>query len=377
MLSALKNFGVTFLVAGLIFGVLAFFATKLVTGTVESIFTSESERLDDIIKESENGDTEGHGVGYNDGTPVIEGDSFSFLVVTTDYRPDLYNDYILSSYEAAGFANAAPSSAIGILSGGYRSAHVSSITLVIVSKETRSFAYSYITPSLKVPSAIGYRTLSEIYYTYGIGRLEEYVSTVTGVVPDYYFVLPGDKIGKFISIAGTVQATNMSNVYSDGRYYTYSSSRQVDGYDANGQRITYPIDNEFVLYSGDLDMTADRLYTALSVLEHSKADLGTKQITVTNITEQYVRRFASLSKALLGETLTNLTTSGDIVSTDFTQRDLDSVFELFTHAEDFDAVKLTYPCTYKAATESSGEHFKPDTSKAVELFDKYTSPAYE
>ena len=49
MLSALKNFGVTFLISALLFGVIAYFATLFVSSTVNSILDDESSELNDII----------------------------------------------------------------------------------------------------------------------------------------------------------------------------------------------------------------------------------------------------------------------------------------------------------------------------------------
>ena len=50
MLSALKNFGVTFLISALLFGIIAYFATGLVTNTVGQMLDDEDASLDNIIK---------------------------------------------------------------------------------------------------------------------------------------------------------------------------------------------------------------------------------------------------------------------------------------------------------------------------------------
>ena len=45
MLSALKNFGVTFLISALLFGIIAYFATGLVTNTVGQMLDDEDASL--------------------------------------------------------------------------------------------------------------------------------------------------------------------------------------------------------------------------------------------------------------------------------------------------------------------------------------------
>lgn len=371
MLSAIKNFGITFLVSILIFGVVAFFATRFVTGTVESILASEKEQLDSIIKDSENISGDGLDPQKQNTSEDINGNSFTFLMLTTDYFPEIYDDYILSADDTEWFSEAAPEQTIGILNGGYRTAHISSAVLVRVDKESRSFVYTYLSPSIRVSTSSGYHTLSEVYYMYGLDKFKEYVTSLTGMETDYCFLLSGRDFDVFTTIAGTIQAENPAEIYYDGRYYTYASMSSVDGFDENGERTTVTNVNEFVMSSGSFDMTSDRLYTVLSVLEHSKADLINKQTVALNIAEQYINHFASLSKALLGETITNLTVTKGIVYSDFTARDLDSVYELFSYADRFEPVKITYPCVHKSGTESSADYFKPEIEKAVGLFSGY------
>ena len=371
MLSALKNFGVTFLVAALIFGVIAYFATSFVTGTVESIFKSEKEKLESIISDTaEKPDDDLGGVVPGGDAEEIEGESFSFLMITTDYLPDEYDDYILTSEDTVYFSEVVPYETLGVINGR-RSPDLTSITLVVVSKETRSVVYSYLTPYMRVQTAAGSRTLSEIYYMYGEEMLEEYITSLTGIRPDWYFLLSGGKFDGFTTSAGTVTASNPNNVYFDGTGYTYSPTSQVDGFDTAGQRVTYSRDNEFVLYAGELDMTADRLFTALSVTEKTKSDLTAKQTTVLNIAEGYISGFASLSKAILGETITNMTTVKEALATDFTAHDLDADYTLFSSIGTFDTVRLIYPVTYKPASDNASEYYKPDYDKGVELFAKY------
>ena len=49
MLSAFKNFFVTFLISALVFGAAAYFATQFLTETISGIFDAESSELDHIL----------------------------------------------------------------------------------------------------------------------------------------------------------------------------------------------------------------------------------------------------------------------------------------------------------------------------------------
>ena len=85
MLSAFKNFGVTFLIAAIIFGVIAYFAVGFVLNTVDSIMESEQGELESIIQNPETGEGDGESDGELVDPPEDEivGDSFNFLVITT------------------------------------------------------------------------------------------------------------------------------------------------------------------------------------------------------------------------------------------------------------------------------------------------------
>ena len=372
MLSALKNFGVTFLVSALIFGVIAYFATTFVTGQVEGILRSEKEQLDSIIKDSENsseivdGDTPSHSSDEK-----IDGDSFSFLIVTTDYMPGVYNDYILSADDTAVYTGAPAETTVGLLSGNYREAHVSSIVLVRADKENKAFVYMYITPHIRVSTAGGNRTLSEIYYLYGMDKLKDHVLALTGIRADYSFAVSGYDFDEFSTIAGTVMINNQKDVYFDGKYNTYAESCQVEGFDENGEKTIITVPNEHVLSSGELEMTGSRMYTALSVIEHSKSDLSSKQAVAISLAEGYVKTFGAMSESYLRDTLTNIISNRNVVSTDFVIGELSDRFDLFRRSGTFSSVKLNYPCTYKAATDNSPEYFRPDTEKGLEVLEKY------
>ncbi|MBQ8332450.1 MAG: hypothetical protein IJX93_01595, partial [Clostridia bacterium] len=131
MLSALKNFGVTFLISAALFGIIAYFATGFVTSTVSSILDEEDSQLDDIIQNDPNGGETGNdsaGVPGNE-EEVPEGESFNFLIITTDYRPDLYNDYqpTLDLMSQHNWYATPPEDTMGSLSTDFREAEASSI----------------------------------------------------------------------------------------------------------------------------------------------------------------------------------------------------------------------------------------------------------
>lgn len=373
MLSALKNFAVTFLVSLLVFGVIAYFATSFVAGTVESILKSEKEELDSIINDpgSTSEWTGDETQPIIPGEVSIDGDSFTMLFATTDYLPGTYDDYVLSADDMDWYEDVHPAKTVGVLKDGYREAHISSLVLLRADKHTQSFVYIYISPYISVSTTSGERTLSDVYYRFGMDRLEDHITALTGFEIDYSFLLSGQNMEAFTGVAGTVLVNCPKDVYYDGMNNTYASNKLKVEYDEDGAKTTVSVPNDLVLYSGELEMTSRRIYSSLSVIEHSKADVGTKQAVATSIAEEYVKGFASLSKARLGETLTNLILTRNVFSTSFNVNDLDSVYELLSYAGEFTSVKLLYPCSYVAATDNTGEFFRPAVDEAVKSFEVY------
>ena len=190
MLSALKNFGVTFLISALLFGVIAYFATLFVSKTVNSILDDEKNELNEIIStEGEPGaeTTPSQTPEVTPGEELPEGKSFNLLIVTTDYRPDLYDNYRPSAETVAektkDLENAIPT--IGLLSAQFREVNATAIVLVRADREMRQYVYTYFTPEMQVYTPAGFHTLSEIYRLYGTASLAEYVNALTGVKIHY------------------------------------------------------------------------------------------------------------------------------------------------------------------------------------------------
>ncbi len=202
-------------------------------------------------------------------------------------------------------------------------------------------------------------------------RLEEHIYSLTGLEVNHSFLISGYNLEGFTNVVGTVEVNNPKDVYSDGTYNTYAATTLRTVYDESGVKTTATFANDHLLYSGELEMTATRLYTALSVIEHSKADLGRKQTVATAIAEAYMKMLASLPQTKLTEVVSNLVGDNGILVTDFDTEDVGGLYSLFSRAATFESVKIAYPCTYRPATDNLDEYFKPDVEKGLELLSAY------
>lgn len=315
MLSALKNFGVTFLISAALFGIIAYFATGFVTSTVSSILDEEDEELDQIIQNNPAGEDT---AGTDPGTPgteeeIPEGESFNFVVITTDYRPDLNNDYqpALETMKEHNWYNTPPEDTMGSLSSDYRKAEVSSIVLIRVDKERRQFIYTYFTPEMQVYTTTGYHTLSDVYSLYGKEAIAEHIHAMTGLRVKYTALINGYNFDELVNVLGPVTVNNPKDIYRDGSgEYTmqYETAVEMTGPNGSGGVATwierYP--NTWIMGSGENELDGEEMYTVLTVEERSGAEMEAKKNVVIEIVQKYLTVLASMDDETMKYNLAKL-----------------------------------------------------------------------
>ena len=311
MLSALKNFGVTFLIAAILFGILAYFATGFVTGTVKNILEEEQNKLDEIIqgddKDPPNSDINDD-PDHPDDTP--EGESFNFIIFATDYRPDLYDTYhpsLSKLYETDW--NFVPSNeTTGILSSNYRKLNLSSIMMVRIDKEKKQVVYSYLTPETLIYTPSGYHTLSEIYILYGKKTVLEYINSMTGLKFKYSLVLDGYNMDELMELLGPINVRSVRDIYHDGMYSTMEYETTIEHTSADGSTWIEHIPNKWLQSAGDVTLDGNRLFNMITVNERSMADFNAKSAYVIEIIQAYLEKIAVMEdtqrKILLAKFIT-------------------------------------------------------------------------
>ncbi len=473
MLSALKNFGVTFLISAALFGIIAYFATGFVTSTVSGILDKEEEELDNIIQNDPEGEETSPDSAVIPGSEeeIPEGESFNFLVITTDYRPDLYNDYkpTLETMRNHNWYSTPPEDTMGSLSTDYRDNRASSIVLVRVDKERRQFIYTYFAPETQVYTTSGYHTLSDVYELYGKEAVAEHIHAMTGLRVKYTALINGYNFDELIGVLGTVTAGLKKDIYRDGTgAYTmqYETAVEMTGPNGTGGTASwterYP--NTWIMGGDEKELDGETMYTILSVEERSAAESEAKKNVTISILQQYLTALASMNEETMKYNLAKLvnreadwvnlkdpnaegiTTDSDtadttsptedntgaelpfdttpadptqgtlpaapetaetdesgnpipvetdefgnpipeettppwltelfepdnpIVETNYTMNDFDAISTLLASITEFEAVVISYPGEFKAASDSSDAHFEGNLEAALELFMPY------
>lgn len=306
MLSAFKNFGVTFLIAALLFGVIAYFATMFVTNTVNSIMTDEENKLNEIIENNENQtpvsnetDPVNNPTGTNQPNEKVPmGESFNFLVLTTDYRPDLYNDYnpALDTMYSVDWYSVSADKTAGCLSDDYRKTGITSITLVRIDKESRQFTYTYFSPLTRVYTPTGNHTLSEVYTYYGINTLSDHINALTGIKTDYRILLNAYNFDEFSNLCGARTITLNTDIYQSADSYTTDIETTVQRIGEDGNPWTEHIPNTLVLAAGEIEINEANLDILSSLSEKSNSDITAKEAYTAELIKAYMTALAEKSE---------------------------------------------------------------------------------
>lgn len=312
MLSALKNFGVTFLISALIFGIIAYFATLFVSRTVDDILEVDHTALEEITAVEQ--ETTSEETSTPDDTvpeePLPDGETFNLLLVTTDYRPDLYNDYAPDAEAitkaAAGLDSAVPT--LGILSVDFREVSATSIVLLRVDRERRQFVYTYFTPEMTVYTPSGYRSLSEISTVYGMDSLAEYINAMTGLKIHYTMLLDGYHFDELSEILGSVTVNLPRDIYDDGQEITFEYDTKIQRVGEDGWPWTESVPNKWLMGIGENTVDGDALWTLSLAAEHTEADRDAKQSYTLSIVKAYLTAIASLDEAAAHRVMEQLLT---------------------------------------------------------------------
>ncbi len=428
MLSAFKNFFVTLLIALVIFGVAAYFAVMFVTDTMSSILSSEKEQLDDIFEREEDESPVMEPDPEEDPFADVEGESFDILLVITDYRPDLYADYLpkdaaILGEQVSNLDN--PYEGVGVLAADYRTEQASAIVLVRGDREGGQFTYTYISPVTQVSTPTGYHTLGEVYTYYGLEVLTEHVRALTGIGTEYELLINGYNLDELVNYLGAVTVNLSKDIYFDGRAYTTQYEYTGDAVGADGEHYVEHIPNAYTLGLGVVEATAENIYILSSLSERSMADISVKEAYTVEAVRQYMARLAEMDddtlRAFVEDLTPNIggyaeTETGEtealpetetveetaapatdnpwwsaesgvveddetesplfepdtpVIETAFNTVELERIVGVLRAVSLFESVTVSYPGTYHTATEDSAAYFEPDTKTALAMFREY------
>ena len=331
MLSALRNFMLTFLIATVIFGTIAYFVVGFVLDTLAVTISAESVDETYTTETLPTEETEETAPPEED---EIEGETFNILLIGTDYQPDKFNDY---NYEEKWTGSGFPDK---------RSRKVSADLLVFlrVDKENRKFVFCGLPSNTRVLVDGISMKLGDVYAERGVEYLCGKVSGLTGLEIDYYASLDVGSIASVVDKIGGVSYY----IPEDMKYEDPDQDLVIDL-----KKGTTMLDGDkaeqLLRYVGYSNGASSRLSTAIGFLQAMIAKF-------TNIT--YLTKAPELYKSV-----------ADYFDTNFTADDLVNNLDLIFSYSKFESTIVSYPGSNKVT--DGVNYFEPSTSSAHDMFESY------
>ena len=295
MLSATKNFVLTFVIALIIFGLIAYMLVGLVLNNLLGT-GEETAPPEETTAEPEEGPEGPIGIQYAD-----TGESFNILLIGTDYRPSDFVNYdpamleLLYGIKADDVTPSSPPSDVkpkpgsvvsdkdywsgdgivaddgslvfanGFYSVDYRLIETDSLVLIRADKEREQFTFTVFPTDAYVDMSGKYVKLSEVYGRYGLETLLNKVYAMTGVMIDNYAVISVEQFPALVDTLGGISF----NVPCDMNYVD-----RAGGIEINLKAGLQRLDGD-----GVLDVLMFRDYQGSGSRERTTAELIKKFIT--------------------------------------------------------------------------------------------------
>ena len=369
MLSAFKNFAITFLISALVFGGAAYFATRFLTETITGIFDAESSELDDILSPSMSDtsadtDTPDSTANPDDTTyaDVIGGESFNMLFIVTDYQPELFDDYYPDKDALNQMENDPTVGATGILGAKYRHTRAISVLLLRVDKERQEFTYTVFPAITRVSTSSGNHTMADLYHLYGSDYIIDTVSAMTGLSVDHHFLVNITEMSDLINRMGGFSLYMTTDLYYNG---VVATAEKPSDADANTLPLLYRIGQNSVDGSG--------MHALMVWEDYSSAEAMTKRNELlANILMEILDKLTGMPQAEFTAYYDRVCEDA-LADTTFTPKDLVAQMELLRamHSEEFTVKTVDYPGRYVAATETADAYFAADLDRGFALFKNY------
>ena len=327
MSSALRNFIVTFVATVIILSVIGYFAVVGVGTIIKQNGTNASES-----------ETSSQGKNSEESSNVTDNtlnDSFSMLLLGTDYQPTVHSDYDVSDENA---------NRTGL---PLKAREIETDAIVIFKADGVNKRYVFIT----IPSNLTVQIdgasfdISRVYYKKGIDYLMDVIYGLTGIRCDYYAMASFYDVAAVIDSVGgidySVPVDMIYNDYNEGlEIRLYKGVQHLNGTDAV----------KMLRFNGYENGTVSRAETVMDFARSMFAKLSTAD---------------GLSVA--ANTYTDFASH---IATNFSLTDLTKHLEVLYKYADFTTETMTYPGTLKY--ESNGKsYYEGNISEAIEDFKQY------
>lgn len=367
MFAAIKNYLIAFAVAITIFGIAGYYLKPVIVDDLVSGFLTPGAKPE---AEETGGEAEDTGGSFlpedteqnHVEEPKIEGESFTMLLVGSDYQPTVFSDYRCNT----------TSSDIETLAKNQRR-YSADIIMVIRADTQNGILMVTSVPSTLSVSASGINMkLGEVLERKGFTYFTNFVEGIVGLPIDYAIECRISNFIDAIDSIGTVKfnvPVNMYYVDEEERIVLPGASRDpihvtdefgVPMYDEKGEPILIPPGRPFTinLTSGIQSLDGEKASHLLRYKSYTDGSVSRCKVQtdfIVSILEQYAK---PENKGLLSGMLTKIPTTQKTLSV----AEAEDVLDVLVKFSEFETVKVTFPATY---SQSAGGEIASYSANAV------------
>ncbi|MDD6095450.1 MAG: hypothetical protein PUC29_06890 [Clostridia bacterium] len=368
----LKNFGITFAVSLVILGIIALFACGVVADTVCGIFDGGNGDMDNMLSPADTSPSAGSDDLLS---KKVDGESFTWLWVVSDYRPDVFDDYYPANEEAAKALGD-----FGTLGKEYRLPSATNLILVRAFVDTREYIIMTIPSVTKISTSAGDYTLGDYYAVAGTSELVSKVEAMTGLQINYCSVIHSTDLSQLANTVGSVECTVPVDIYTDGKNYvsapveetTAKKTETTAKAQTSSKESSTTLEPPVVL-TKELDRSesvklAKKLMPAL--LYYDPSDGIQQEMTIEqSFARGLMANLSDCSDSTLQSMLSSL--SGVFVSSNVKTDAIYLHGEVIRAYSWFDVHTVTYPGKFVAGKGGDSSYYKPNLEEGVKYFYNY------
>lgn len=369
----LRNFGIVFAVSFVVLGIIAIFACGYVADTVAGIFENNGDDLNEILTPAE---TTGIGDEGEDDrlTRKLNGESFTWLMVVSDYRPSVFDNYYPRSDKEVDKLK----EDFGILDDDYRLIEATNLVLIRADVKTREYVVMTIPTETKIDTPTGKITLGEVYGISGAETLSKEIGSMTGLNVDYYSVIHSTDLSSVANTVGSIECNIPVDIAFDGKNYV-TAPKEVTTNASDKKETTAKKDTEEetteaeTTYVKELDRAssvglAKKLMAAL--LYYDSADgIDDEMLILQSFANGLMVNLSDMSDSSLTSSFTSI--SKKLVKTNITKDDVLAHTEVIRGYSWFKLQTLTYPGKYIPGRAGREGYYNPDIDAAISFFADY------
>jgi len=344
-----RNFLITFLISLIAFGAVAYFGVQMFLGDPSLPAVNPEQSSSDLSTGTPSPESTGKspeqttppstsGSETTDDKPSA-GDSFTFLLVGTDYQPSVFDDY-----KAEEELPETGDELLGLPDRG-RQINADTLLLLRVNKQKRTFLFSSLSPQMRISTANGvYTTLSGSFRQGGIEELKKNVQTLTGLAPDYHAVISLNDCAALLDIIGDISF----NVPCD-MYYEDPTQDLVIDLKKGVQTLSSEQAVKMLRFDRYPTTANSRLTVAIDFMKTVLAKV-TQTSFLTKAEDLYEK-------------------ASELVETNFGSADLLANLELIASYKDYAKATVTYPAAKEI--HNGRDYLSPDLKSALSKYAVY------